>query len=49
MTAKLEAYLIRRIRELKAGGANVERIVEQLGAVADSRRELRQLIEKTSQ
>jgi hypothetical protein len=46
MQERLRLYLVRRIQEMKAQGANTERIVEQLGAVADSRRELRKLIDE---
>jgi hypothetical protein len=52
MTEQMEIYLTRRIKEMKAQGADVHRIMEQLGSVcfgAREVRELRQLIEKVSQ
>ena len=48
MSSKLEQYLERRIKELRAEHISDEQIVERLGAVAESKKQLRQLIAKVA-
>jgi hypothetical protein len=49
MTDKIEAYLVRRIRQLRAEGFADHQIIERLVAVAPSKRQLTELIRKVSQ
>ena len=49
LKAKLEPYLLRRIRELSDKGWTTDMIMQQLEAVATSKRELRELIQKVLQ
>ena len=44
MSSKLVEYLERRIKQLRAEHVSDEQIVERLSAVADSKKQLRQLI-----
>jgi hypothetical protein len=46
MSSKLVEYLERRIQQLRAEHFNDEEIVEPLSGVADSKKQLKQLIDK---
>jgi hypothetical protein len=46
MSDKLEEYLERRIKQLRSEHLSDDQIVERLSAVAESKKQLRQLIAK---
>jgi hypothetical protein len=49
LKARLDVYLVKRVKELKALGWTEDQIMQQLQAVATSKRELRELIQQISQ
>jgi hypothetical protein len=49
MSEKVEAYLVRRIQQLRVEGFTDHQIIERLVAVVPSKRQLTELIQKVSQ